>query len=263
MNDVSRFATPPVAGAEWLFVATFANGGSTALAKLLVSAPGAVMLHESGEAQWLVPAMTADGQAYDPETSFDWDEVRRIWLGELENKPQPSVVVEKSPPHLVRMRKVLAAFADMPCVLVRLTRDPYAVCASWAKRYSPAKLASDWGAPTAGLDPEDAAYFEQLGCLYGERARYMVEFDDVTDLTLSYEDLAEDPAAALAPLVERLPLLAQVDPEAKIAIKDYPPQRLENMNARQIARLTPDQRGAVATGLAPYGDAIAELGYTV
>jgi len=258
-----ELSAPPVTGAEWLFVATFANGGSTALAKLLVSAPSAVLLHENGEAQWLVPHMTAQGQAYDAGIAIDWPAVRRIWLDELRKKQQPCVVVEKSPPHLVRMRALLSAFADMPMTLLRLTRDPYAVCASWAKRHSPDDLAADWGAETRGLNPESAVYFERLGALYGHRARLMVELGDVTDVTVSYERLAADPHAALAPLIERLPLLANLDPDAEISIKDYPPQRIANMNKRQIAWLTADQTHAISRGLTPYESAVNALGYEV
>ncbi len=256
-------ADPAVTGAEWLFVATFANGGSTALAKLLVSAPSAELLHEHGEAQWLVPGMTAQGQPYDPATPIDWGDVRRIWLEELRGKRRPCIVVEKSPPNLVRMREMLAAFSDMPTTLLRLTRDPYAVCASWAKRYTPDLLAAEWGAPTAGLDPHGAPFFEELGRMYGTRARLMDDLGDVTDLSVSYEELAADPGAALAPLIGRMPLFAGLDPSAEIAIKDYPAQPLVDMNAGQAARLTARQRDAIARGLQPFRDAVAAIGYEI
>lgn len=263
MTALSRQSAPAVGGAQWLFVATFANGGSTALAKLLVSAPSAVMLHENGEAQWLVPEMTAQGQPYDPATPIDWNNVRRIWLDELRSKGRPCIAVEKSPPHLVRMRGLLATFSDMPATVLRLTREPYAVCASWAKRYSPDELAADWGAPTAGLDPQGPQFFEELGRMYGWRAKLMDDLRDVTDLCVSYEDLAADPAAALAPLMERMPLFAGLDPSAEIAIKDYPPQALVDMNARQVARLTLVQREAITRGLQPFRQAVAAIGYEI
>ena len=263
MNNVIGLSDPRLTGAEWLFVATFANGGSTALAKILVSAPSAVLLHENGEAQWLVPHMTAQGQAYDPGIAIDWCAVRRIWLEEVRKKQRPCLVIEKSPPHLVRMRALLSAFSDMPMTLLRLTRDPYAVCASWAKRHSPDDLAADWGAPTRGLDLDGADYFERLGALYGHRAQLMVDLGDVTDVTVSYERLAADPQTALAPLIERLPLLADFDAKAEIAIKDYPPQRIADMNECQIARLTAGQIDAIGRGLAPYESAVNALGYEV
>ena len=42
---------------EWLFVLTFPNGGSAALAKLLLTAPDAVSLTGKAEGQWLIPSL--------------------------------------------------------------------------------------------------------------------------------------------------------------------------------------------------------------
>ena len=252
---------PEQGAVQWLFVATFANGGSTALAKLLVSSPDAAMLHSEGEGQWLVPQLAGAGQRYDADVPIDWGKVRSVWMHEIRVKRRPCVVVEKSPPNLVRLRPILAAFADMPATVLRFTRDPYAVCASWSKRYTPGKLARDWGEQTQAMAPESNAFFAALGGIWGNRAALMVELADVTDLTLRYEDLVADPGAALAPLKARISLLAKVRADAQLSVKDYRPQGLADMNGDVVARLTSAQIDAISAGLAPHRASVAALGY--
>ena len=259
-GGVNAAASPSTQGLNWLFVATFANGGSTAFAKLLASGSRVELLHETGEGQWLSPQLTDGGQAYG-DIAIDYAMLRRSWTEELAGRRRPCIVVEKSPPNLIRMRELLRAFAPMPTTLVRLTRDPLAVCSSWDKRYSPAHLATEWGAPTGGMEQGSAEWFEALGRLYAERASAMAALHDVATATLRYEDLAADPAAALAGLAERIPLLDDVDPAAQIQVKDYPPAPLTDKNAQAIARLTEQQCDAIRRGLRGAEDALGALGY--
>ena len=253
-------ASPPARGLSWMFVATFANGGSTAFAKLLASGSRVELLHETGEGQWLSPQLTDGGQAYGA-IAVDYAMLRESWTGELAGRRRPCIVVEKSPPNLIRMRDLLLAFAPMPTYLVRLTRDPFAVCSSWDKRYSPAHLAAEWGAPTGGIEKGSDDWFEALGRLYAERAQAMAALEDVAAITLRYEDLTADPAAAVARLGTAIPLLDDVDPAARIQVKDYPPATLTDKNAQAIARLTERQCDAIGRGLRGAEDALGALGY--
>ena len=149
---------------SWLFVATLPNSGSTALAGFLDSAPRAVKLAPDGEGQGLVPEMSAPARRWDPATPLDFGLVRAVWIDRaLRAGPGPRLVIEKSPPNLCRFRALLAAFADMPSTVIRFTRDPYAVCASWARRYPPGMLARDWHPELAGRMTGEAAYFRTLG----------------------------------------------------------------------------------------------------
>lgn len=249
-------------GLSWLFVATLPNSGSTALAGLLDSAPLTVRLTARGEGQWLLPDMCAPGRRWDPDAPLDLERVRRIWTRHaLEAGGGPRLVIEKSPPNLCRFRALLAAFADMPVRVLRFTRDPYAVCASWARRYSPAKIVHDWAPEFAGRLDDEAAFFRALGAICGQRMRLLAGLEDCSDLDLSYEALTEDPAAAAAALAAAFPLLAGLDPQASVAVKDYAPQRLRNMNAGQVATLSPAQMAAITEGLGPHVAAVTALGY--
>ena len=256
-------------GLAWLFVATLPNSGSTALASLLDSAPGAARLHPRGEAQWLVPELVAPGTRWNPAAAVDLGLVRAVWLDRaLALGPTAGpvagrrLVVEKSPPNLCRFRAVVGAFSDMPVHVVRFTRDPYAVCASWARRYDPAKVAAVWDAPLpaeGGARPSCAT----LGDICGRRMAMLAALADISDADVAYENFADDPTAALAGLVTAIPALAGADPRAVVAVKDYAPQVVRNMNADQVARLTAREIAAIGAGLRPYAAAVAALGYAL
>jgi hypothetical protein len=246
----------------WLFVATLPNSGSTALAGMLASAPRVVTLNERAEGQGLVPQFAADARRWDPAARMDFGLVRAVWIERALALGGPgSLVVEKSPPNIARFRALLAAFADMPSSVLRFTRDPYAVCASWAKRYPPQRVVREWHPEYAGRVGDEDGFYAVLGEICGRRMEMLAGLDDVTDVDLAYEALTDDPADSVERLMAALPGLAGIDPGATVAVKDYARQSLRNMNAEQIAMLTPRQIDRVGAGLAPFAAALAKLGY--
>ncbi len=174
---------------------------------------------------------------------------------------KPCLVVEKSPPNLCRMPDLVRAFADMDPKLLIFTRDPYAVCASWAGRYSRERIVREWYPDLAGKIDSDEAFYRTLGKMYGERAEMMVPLRDIAAITVSYEELTEQTAAVAERLETVFPLLAGLDPGTSVRVKDYAPQPLRNMNDSQIDSLSPDQLRWVSDGLAPHERAITTLGY--
>ena len=51
--------------------------------------------------------------------------------------------------------------------------------------------------------------------------------------------------------------------DAQLQVKDCKLQTLKTMNARQIDKLTAEQITAIGEGLAPYAEAVGELGYSI
>lgn len=253
----------PIDGLEWLFVASLPNSGSTALAMLLRTAPGATTLTDNGEAQWLMPELCRGIGRWDPRRRIDYAKLRSVWIDAACRRGIGSnaLVVEKSPPNIMRLRAIVKAFADMPEHVILLTRDPYAVCASWAKRYAPSKLGREWDARFLRMEAGGEELFEALGALYGERATVLESCRDIAEAVISYEDLTDDTDHAVATLAAAIPRLAAMDAKAQVRVKDYAPQRLANMNAVQTARLSPVQRCAITRGLAPYRNVIEAQGY--
>ncbi|WP_375257980.1 hypothetical protein [Citreimonas sp.] len=251
-------------GTRWLFVACLPNGGSTALAKMLGSSRSAVRLTPSGEGQWLVPAMSATGRRWDPDLPLDYAQIRRVWLSRVP-AGRDCVVVEKSPPNLCRFRTLTAAFSEMPTLALVMSRDPVAVCASWAKRYAPSTVIRTWHPELAGqgLERDDIAFHEALGRICGRRFEMLRDAADIPGaIVTTYEDVARDPEALRDRLADALPQLSDIDPRVSLGVKDYPEQSFRDMNAADIARLSSDQANAIRRGLAPHDAALRHFGYT-
>jgi hypothetical protein len=251
-------------GLAWLFVATLPNSGSTALAGFLASAPRTVRLAPDGEGQWLLPDLDAAGRRWDPDLPVDFDLVRAVWIDEaLKAGPGPRLVIEKSPPNLCRFRPLVAAFRGMPTTVLRFTRDPYAVCASWSRRYDAAGLARMWDPDLAGTLGDEARFYRALGRICGERMAMLADLADLADLDIAYETLTDRPAEALGALAAAVPLLAGADAAATVRVKNYAPQSLVNMNAAQVGKLSPAQLDRITEGLAPHAAAVEALGYAL
>ena len=253
----------PVAGLEWLFVANLPNSGSTALAMLLSTAPGATTLTDNGEAQWLVPELSKGTGRWNPARKIDYAMLRSVWIDAAHRRGigANALVVEKSPSNIVRLRAMTEAFADMPVHVIVLTRDPYAVCASWARRYPPSKLGREWDRRLLHMEAGSEKLFEALGALYGARTETLETCSEIAQVRISYEELTGNPEQAVARLAEAIPRLAAMDSRAQVRVKDYAPQELTNMNAAQTAQLSPAQRRAITRGLAPYRGVITAQGY--
>ena len=248
---------------RWLFVACLPNGGSTALAKMLDGASAAFLLTPSGEGQWLVPELSAEGRRWDPNLPVNYARVRRVWLSRVALVGGQCVVIEKSPPNLCRFGALRAAFTDMQTVAIVMARDPLATCASWAKRYTPATIVRTWHPELAGcrLESDDFAFHEALGDICGRRFAMLVRAAQDAEIVTTYEAIAEAPGTFLARIAEVEPLLSDVDPDLHLSVKDYSAQPFRNLNVDDLARLSPAQVEAVARGLAPHADALAQFGY--
>jgi hypothetical protein len=249
---------------SWLFLATLPNSGSTALARIMETSKNVSILQSRAEGQWLIPEMCRPRDRWQAGYPVDWALVRAVWLHHaLRRSGGQGIVFEKSPPNIMRMRELVDTFSDMDPHVLLFTRDPIAICASWAKRYDAAHLKREWlpiGSPP--LDSADA-YFRTLGRLCGERMSILAGLKDLPHFLLSYERLTESSASWLSELRRTVPALSDINVSASIAVKDYAPQPLRNMNQEQRATLTEQQRAWLGEGLEPHADSIRSFGYTL
>ncbi|MBM7070101.1 sulfotransferase [Actibacterium sp. 188UL27-1] len=249
---------------HWLFIATLPNSGSTALAQLLASAPAAVSLTSNGEGAWMIPALHGPERS-NPDLPLNYHQIKAVWTNRIAKKaPKPCVVVEKSPTNIVRMKEMIAGFAPSQCTLVSLTRDPYAICASWAKRYPGMNTESSWiidpPQQPKGLN-EDEAFYWTVGMICGYRLKFMQHLSDRVDLALSYEGIIEDVPGTADRLKKVCPILDGIEQEVRVKVKDYAPQPLTNMNDRQISKLSPRRIEMITAGLTPFRNAVEAAGY--
>ncbi len=241
---------------RFLFIITLPYSGSTAIAKLLNSIPNSMFLQRIGEGQWLVPSL-CDKDRWNPDKAINWKLVRKAWLGIYNTVNQLvgtiNVIIEKSPPNMVRIKKLLAVFPNSSCFAVM--RDPYASCSSFLYREYPVeKLAST----------EREAALARIAGMWLLRSRYVMEGIQENDLLFfSYEEFCANTGECIKKVTNICPELGAVDCTSTIKVKDYPAQKIINQNARQIERLSKEDINCVSGVLSAGLEQMDYFGYTV
>jgi hypothetical protein len=253
--------------AEWLIVLTMPNAGSTALAGVLMSAPGSVSLNPMAEGQWLIPELAAPAHLWRPDRRIDYARARDIWMKTvLERAALPArspvvpLVIEKSPSSLVRHRDIIRMLAPMEVHAMVLLRDPFATCASWKRRYPLGRMRHVWGLQVAE-DADGPAIFRALAQLWVERARCLELARLEGAHVMRYEDFCADPGAAKAALSTFMPRMAHANPYVKVVVKDHGLQPVTNMNARTVRAVPAPALEAMTAVFSEHAGLLAKFGY--
>ena len=199
-----------------LFILCPPASGSTLLWQILRTSPQVASL--PGEGQVLAREILFNRRRWDPLMPVDWEQVRKAWE-EAWDMSKP-VLLEKSPPHLVRARQLEEFFPQSRFVV--MMRNPYAFCEGikrrWKNELGYAAIARLWvtwaGCQVANLRQLRHALF------------------------LSYEELTDDAQGQCRRLLQFVPELQELHPEREFSVFEKV-QVVENLNSRQIARLTP------------------------
>jgi len=224
---------------HFLFIITPPYSGSTALAQLLNSCHGSCFLQSRAEGQWLIPGLCA-ADRWDPETCVNWTSVRAVWLRRVqlvrELVQDVDLVIEKSPPNMVRMQELVETFPRH--TLMAFNRNPFAYCSSLTYRdHDPIAMGQDDRLKTFQLVAES----------WMARSRWIIKWIEEWDMIhFTYEDFCFDPSACIERLAEQIPILETVDTEKSIKVKDYQAQRIENQNDRQIERLNQEEIACIS-----------------
>jgi len=239
---------------HFCFIVTPPFSGSTAIAELLHSSPHITFLEERAEGQWLVPELSADAR-WDVDLPVDYAAVQAIWLQRWQQlhaeNPALRVVVEKSPPNMVRLEVLAALFSDVS--FLANNRDPYANCASILYRMHTGEQ----------LPPEQRE--QQLRTLATHwilrsiRIRELVSRLDIPLLT--YEQFCDAPASIPGKLNLPPGVAQTIDVQAPVRVKDYPLQGIANQNQRQIALLSEGEIAAITGVLASQQELLDYFGY--
>jgi hypothetical protein len=238
----------------FLFILTPPYSGSTALAEILNTSHRTMLLTAKGEGQQLVRGLY-EKDRWQAAKPVDYESVKSVWLHQFQYVHSlvrtVDVVVEKSPPNMMRIEQLAPVFQRYS--LVVNNRDPYASCASELYRtFDVEKLSSS----------ERRAALARVAAKWLMRSRRLRELSQSFDVPLvTYEWFCESPAEALRTM--RLPagVLDTINPHATLTIKDYAPQPLSNQNDRQIARLTAEDLATVSRAMREDAPLLAFFGY--
>jgi hypothetical protein len=202
---------------KYLFILCLPASGSTLLWQILRTSSHVGFLPVEGQA--LAREILFNKQRWNPEMPVQWEKVKEKWEAVWDlTKP---VLLEKSPPHLVRARQLEANFPDSYFVI--MVRNPYAFCEGVKRRW-------------------------KIDSAYTEIARFWVDWagcqiDNHRSLSralfFTYEELTDAPGDICQRLIAFMPELQKLYPERHFNVFEKT-QRIENLNRKQIRRLTPD-----------------------
>jgi hypothetical protein len=203
---------------QFLFVLTPPYCGSTVLWRMLATSPAVSALPQEGQHLPAVAPILRK-RVWDAAQPIDWATVRREWE-KLWDLSRP-ILLEKSPPHLIRAAAIEKAFA--PATFVAMMRNPYAFCEGYARRKNaPLAEAAAFWLRCAAAQQRNVATLERL-------------------LYFSYEEFTADPQALAQKIIAFMPALESLDAGGSYAarsIVSYEARPIQDLNALKIAQLS-------------------------
>lgn len=204
---------------KYMFVLCPPASGSTLLHKLLQTSP-----HTSAfacEGQVLAKDIIFTEDRWDPEKPIPWEQVKAIWQTHW-NLQQP-ILLEKSPPNLVRPKQLQKHFS--PCYFVIMIRNPYAFCEGVKRRW--------------GKAPLEKFYYCNLAKFWIECATHQMNNINALENSIwfTYEELTTKPAQTCQKILQWLPELEHLDYQNQFTVFERASE-ITDLNQQQIARLT-------------------------
>lgn len=173
-----------------------------------------------------------------------WPDIKKAWDSHWD-KSKP-VLLEKSPPNLIRSRDILANFK--PVKFIVMVRNPYAQAEGLMRR-------NQWAA-------QRAANFSMM-CLSKQLANSR-ELEDT--LVMTYEALVSDPAKACKKLANFMPELSDLDYQASFEVHSTDGtlnRPITDLNSKKMAALSTADIAIMHEIFEGHADTIRAWGYDV
>lgn len=237
-----------------LLLLTPPNSGSTAIANFLCQLPEISALTARAEGQELIRGMSLGGR-WAPGKKIDEQSIRAVWLNRVgrirAGGEAADFIIEKSPPNMMRHERIAGLFAGTRTVCN--IRNPYANVSSMVFRYSAYEELGK---------PERLARLREVAGKWIRRAEVLGGILDRNDYPLvTYEEFCADPPLIFRAFGFDEDVLARVQQDAAVKVKDHARQAVTNMNARQVARLDAAELDAIRGVLAARPELPERFGY--
>ncbi len=241
---------------HFIFIVAPPYSGSTALAKILNSSWRTMLLQNKGEGQWLIPGL-CEHDRWNPNKEVNYKSVKAVWLQKYQNEKKTNskidVVIEKSPPNMMRIEKLSAQFKYFS--MIANNRNPYANCASILYR--------NHDAEKIGYE-ERSNLLKQLVKGWVLRSIRIKEIVNELQIPLiTYEVFCRNPHSLLGVLQKPNGIAESINPNCEVKIKDYKVQGILNMNDRQISNLKDREIDVVSKILSRNKDLMDFFNYTI
>jgi len=226
---------------SYLFVLCPPYSGSTLLWKLLSTSRNVSSLPLEGQFLPELRDMMRD-KPWNPDRVLPWTEIKTVWESYWDmSKP---VLLEKSPPNLIRTRDILAHFH--PVKFVVMVRNPYAQSEGLMRRNN--------------FSVSRAANFSMM-CL---RTQLMNARELDNTLVMTYEALVQDPAKACQQLAQFMPELADMDYDASFEVHSIDGtlnRPITDLNVKKIAAIPADTLAAMTEIFVQHRETFETWGY--
>ncbi len=225
----------------YLFVLCPPYSGSTLLWKLLSTSANVSALPDEGQFLPELENVMRD-KPWDQDHALPWPDIKRVWESYWD-KTKP-VLLEKSPPNLIRTRDILAHF--QPVKFVVMVRNPYAQSEGLMRR-------NNWTA-------RRAANFSMM-CLRMQ-LKNVRELENT--LVLTYESLVEDAARTCQQLASFMPELGEMDHAASFEVHSVDGtlnRPITELNSKKIAAIPADTLAAMNDVFVQHQPTLEAWGY--
>jgi hypothetical protein len=241
---------------QYLFLLSPPRCGSTAIIKILNTSPYTMLLHPKGEGLRLVESSWQDAKWWNQKKKVDWEEVKKIWKQKVQKVNQlvetVSLVLEKSPPNIVRADEISNAFPTAKFIVSN--RNPYANCASiFYRGYK------------SSHNIDRKSVFQRLAEDWVVRSQYQIKnIENLNIITLfSYEDFCSHTSQIMNKIADELEEIKYCNLSAQIKVKDYPVSSFQNMNDAQISKLEESDIKVITSVLERHKEVVEYFGYTL
>jgi hypothetical protein len=187
---------------------------------------------------------------WNEKTELPWQEIKGAWEKAWDlDKP---ILLEKSPPHLIRAETIEQHFENTHFVV--MVRNPFAFCEGTKRR------------GRVGLGYGRKASYPEIANGWVKESEYQLRNLQRLDrvMLLTYEELVNKPAHAISRLLDFMPGLEFLDQEANFMIHSlsgWVERPLTNLNRKQIARLNPEDIAEINAVLKERLELMAYFGY--
>jgi hypothetical protein len=187
---------------------------------------------------------------WNEKTELPWAAIKAEWnrVWDL-NKP---ILLEKSPPHLLRARAIEANFENAHFIV--MIRNPYAYCEGTKRR---GRVGLGYG--------RDATYAQIAAGWIRESQHQLQNLQTLNEaMCLTYEELTDKPAETVSRLLAFMPGLQTLDHQAAFMIHSlsgWVERPLTNLNSKQISRLSAGDISEINAVLKKHPALLAHFGY--
>ena len=195
---------------------------------------------------------------YQDPAHYDWPRTRAAWYFQAyAHDPRAPVFVEKSPSFLMIVGDLARHFRNAKFLI--MVRNPYAVCEGICR----ARRRGPWGLSAAleGERLETVAARHVATCL--EYQRRNIEAYGDQGVFFTYEAMCSEPERVARKIRDLVPELDDLNLRQRLWVRSDYHEMLTDMNARQIARLDPDQIAAINREFEKHRAVLNYFGYDV